>query len=128
MTVIGEINFYSCFYFFPVEWSDSVFHKGDRKTCATWYRYSALFCILFSTHKMHSDLSLLFLIYLFFGHDFVCIMTSCVAEFIVFNSLAVAKDVSVMDLLRLFQQFYHLLTFAELLQLDLVWIYLKLLV
>ena len=51
---------------------------------------------------------------------FVCIMTS-VAGFIVFNFLAVAaEDVSVMDLLHLFQQFYHLLTFEELLQLDLV--------
>ena len=50
---------------------------------------------------------------------FVCIMTS-VAGFIVFNSLAVAKDVSVMDLLHLFQQFYDLLTFEELLPLDLV--------
>jgi hypothetical protein len=48
-------------------------------------------------------------------------MTSSVAGFIVFNSLAVAaEDAPVRDLLHLFQQFYHLLTFAELLQLDLV--------
>jgi hypothetical protein len=45
-------------------------------------------------------------------------MTSSVAGFIVFNSLAVAEDAPVMDLLLLFQQVYHLLTFPELLQLD----------
>jgi hypothetical protein len=47
-------------------------------------------------------------------------MTSSVAGFIVFNSLAVtaAEDAPVMDLLHLFQQFYHLLTLLMLLLLD----------
>jgi hypothetical protein len=46
-------------------------------------------------------------------------MTSSVAGFIVFNSLAVAaEDAPVMDLLHLFQQFCPLLTLLMLLLLD----------